>query len=438
MAKKLTIEKNEPESFSKLNDFLNTISPMGDMLDINPIAKIDEWIGTGSYILNAALSGSIFGGLPNRRSLCLAGSEGSGKTYIALSICRNAINKHNYSIIYFDSEGSIDTEFVSRLGVDISKVRLQPVNTVEEFSHIAAQVVDQFEKYKKEKKTPPKVLIVLDSLGNLTSEKEKTDTTSGENKRDMTKQQAIRKMFRVNGMQFAMHGIPFIINSHIYDSMSMFSPQEISGGGGVKYNASVIFMLSKGKLDDAESEKKAKDKNIDPTRVGITIYVNPVKQRFARPIKVQLHIPFYKKPNPYVGLEKFVSWDSCGIVRGKMHTQKEYEKLSDSEKKISFKWNGFDIGIDESMGKITKTPNGKVWVEPRATSTKLICKHLGGETPISELFTDKVFTEEVLMELDEKIIKPTFMLPSIESLDDLAELTKDMEDVNDSADSVDL
>ena len=63
-------------SFSKLNDLLNTIAPDGEILDINPIAKIDEWIPSGWYILNAALSGSLFGGLPNRRSLALAGEEG--------------------------------------------------------------------------------------------------------------------------------------------------------------------------------------------------------------------------------------------------------------------------------------------------------------------------------------------------------------------------
>jgi hypothetical protein len=242
----------------------------------------------------------------------------------------------------------------------------------------------------------------------------------------MTKQQNIRKLFRVNGLQFAKHGIPFVINNHVYDSMSMFSPKEISGGGGVKYNASIIFLLGKGKLDDAEAEKVAKDKNVDAVRVGVTIYVTPVKQRFARPIKVQLHIPFYKKLNQYVGLEKFVSWESCGIIRGKMHTQKEYDKLKDSEKKNCIQWQGFEIVPDEKTGELKKIPNGKIWVESRETAKTLICKHLGGEVPISDLFTEKVFSEEVLRELDEKIIKPTFCLPDIHSLEDLAEITKEL------------
>jgi hypothetical protein len=75
MAKK-TSTTSGAGSFSQLNDILNKIAPDGEILDINPIARIDEWIGTGSYILNAALSGSIFGGIPNRRSLVLAGEEG--------------------------------------------------------------------------------------------------------------------------------------------------------------------------------------------------------------------------------------------------------------------------------------------------------------------------------------------------------------------------
>jgi len=69
-------KKNSSDSFSILNDKLNQIAPDGEIIDVNPIAKIDEWISTGSYILNAALSGSIFGGMPNRRSLGLAGAEG--------------------------------------------------------------------------------------------------------------------------------------------------------------------------------------------------------------------------------------------------------------------------------------------------------------------------------------------------------------------------
>ncbi|NJO90724.1 MAG: hypothetical protein HC831_18505 [Chloroflexia bacterium] len=74
--KKKTPTDGVASSFDAINDILGAINPNGAMMDINPIAKIDEWISTGNYILNAVLSGSLFGGLPNRRSLVLAGEEG--------------------------------------------------------------------------------------------------------------------------------------------------------------------------------------------------------------------------------------------------------------------------------------------------------------------------------------------------------------------------
>jgi len=410
--------KKKLSSFSEISDVLNKISPYGGMLDKNPLAKIDEWIPTGWYILNAALSGSLFGGLPNRRSLVLAGEEGTGKTFIALSICRNAILS-DYNIIYFDSEGAIDVDFVSKLGVDTSKVMLQPVNTIEEFNHIAAQLIKTFEELEKEGKPLPKVIVVLDSLGNLSSTKEVTDSTDGSEKRDMTKQQQIRKLFRVNGMKMARYGIPFIVNNHVYAKIGSYIPgNEVSGGGGIKYNASIIFELSKKNLADdkmkKEGEKEAKKKNVDAVKVGITITVKPFKQRFARPIKTEIHIPFYKKPNPYAGLEKFVSWNGCGIIRGKALKEKEYNKLSENEKKNCHPFEG---------------PEGEtIYAFPKDTARTLVCRHLKGEVPLIELFTDKVFTEEVLKELDESTIKPTFQLPNIESLDDLAELEKELVD----------
>jgi RecA/RadA recombinase len=351
-------------------------------------------------------------------------SHNTGKTYIALSICRNGIRYQGYDVIYFDSEGSIDRDFVARLGVDTSHVRLQPVQTVEEFSHIAAQITTTFEAMIEKGEQPPKTIVVLDSLGNLSSEKETGDTIEGSNKRDMTKQQAIRKLFRVNGLKFAKLGIPFIINNHTYDSLSMFSPKEISGGGGIKYNASIILVLGKGKLDDDEAEKKAKSRNLDMAKVGVTIYITPIKQRFARPIKVKIHIPFFKAPNPYVGLEGFVSWDVCGIMRGNMLSEKEYQKLEESDKKACISFQGWDLVKNEETGKMEQVPNKLVWAQSKETARQLVCKHLGGETPLADLFTDKVFTPEILAVLDEKVIKPLFQLPSIESLEDLEELAK--------------
>jgi len=216
MAKKTADNhKKEMVSFSSLNDALTKISPEGAIIEDSIYAKIDEWIPTGSYILNAAMSGSLFGGMPNRRSLMFAGQEGTGKTYLALSVVRNA-QIMDYFPIYYDSEGSIDIDFIKRLGIDTSKFRIENVSTVEEFATLTAKLNETVADIRKSGKTPPKIMVVLDSLGNLSSIKEKADTTSGDNKRDMTKQQAIRRTFRVIGNDFAKNGIPFIVCNHVY------------------------------------------------------------------------------------------------------------------------------------------------------------------------------------------------------------------------------
>ena len=421
MAKK-KIEKGVETSFSELNDLLTKFSPDGAIIDDSIYARIDEWISTGNYILNAALSGSLFGGMPNRRSLMFAGQEGTGKTYLAMSIVRNA-QAMGYFPIYYDSEGAIDVDFVKRLGIDTTKFRIENIGTIEEFATMAAKLNETLFELKAAGKTPPKIIVVLDSLGSLSSTKEKSDTTSGSDKRDMTKQQSIRRTFRVIGNDFAKNGIPFIICNHVYAKIGSYVPgDEVSGGGGGKYSPSIIFVLSKSKLTDKDSEDHVEKIGLDKyTKIGIVITLNPYKQRFAKPIKVQMHLPFYKKPNPYVGLEKFVSWEACGIMRGKCLTEKEWSKLSDKEQKECY---SFLIPVDG----LKDGDDGTRYALPKDTARTLVCKHLGGEVPLSELYTSKVFTDEVLHELDETTIMPTFMLPSIESLEDLAEVTGDLLD----------
>ncbi len=423
MAKRVSKEtptNGKKSSFTELNDMLSKFSPDGAIIDESIYAKIDEWIPTGSYILNAALSGSLFGGMPNRRSLMFAGEEGTGKTYLACSIVRNA-QAMGYFPIYYDSEGSIDIDFVKRLGIDTSKFRIENVGTVEEFTTLAAKLNETISEIRASGKTPPKIMVVLDSLGSLSSTKEKNDALSGSDKRDMTKQQAIRKTFRVIGNDFAKNGIPFIVCNHVYAAIGSYIPGNVvSGGGGGKYSPSIMMMLTKSKLVDKDSEDHVKKHGIEATRIGIVVTLTPIKQRFAKPIKVQVHIPFYKKPNPFVGLEKFVNWETCGVVRGNMLTEKEYKKMAPADQKKCFEF--------------TSAEGNTVYAQPRDTARQLVCKHLGGEVALSELYTDKVFTEEVLHELDDNIIKKTFMLPSIESLDDLAEVTSDLMDGSEMSD----
>lgn len=409
MAKKGKMMGSSPKGKKSLSDLLKGFDNDAELIEDSSYSNIDEWIPTGSYILNATLSGSLFGGMPNRRSICLAGESGSGKTYIALSICRHAIEL-GYEILYCDSEGAVDLETVKRIGIDTSKFIITPVCTVEEFSTFCANIVKMVKETIENGEEPPKFMVVLDSLGNLASSKERNDVVEGTGKRDMTKQQLIRSAFRVIGNDFSKYAIPFIICNHTYEAVGSYIPSKVvSGGGGIIYNASVILMLSKAKLEDKDAEAEAKSRGIEMKRTGIIVNIDPQKQRFAKPIKSRMHISFFKQPNPYVGLETFISWENCGICRGKILSLKEYSKLSENEQSLCYEM------VDESTGEI-------MYVQPKETARSWVCRHLCREIPLADLWTSTVFSESVLKELDDNIIKPTFQLPTYENISEMDDI----------------
>ena len=383
-------------NIDRLSKLFSKISSNAEILKDSDYANINDYISTGNYILNACISGSLFGGMMGNRNLGLAGSFGTGKSFLALSICREA-QKKGYSVIYLDSEASISPEFVERLGVDPSNFVIVPVVTIQEAANIIANLVKTFKEEKEKTGSTPKTIMVLDSLGNLSSEKEIEDMVSGDNKVDLTRQKLAKGLFRANSNELAKLKIPYIVTTHTYDTIGSYVPSKtIAGGEALKYNASVILELSTSKLDDKESDENAKKSGAEAVKTGIIVTCKPVKQRFCKPIKVKIQIPFYKKPNPYVGLESYVSWDSCGIMRGKCLSEKEYNKLSDTEKTFC---KPFELNGEQFYGY------------PKDTARTIVCKHLG-ERPLASLFTSEVLNDDVLHELDEKVIKPTFQLPN--------------------------
>lgn len=391
-------------SFGDESSVLNLIDSMScgaEVISKAQCAQIREFIPTGNYALNACISGSIFKGVPTGKIITLAGDPGTGKSFLALSICRNA-QKMGYTPVYLDSEGAVDIDTVVRLGVDPNKFVLKQVSTILETSSFISNLADKITQSGKDEK----LILVLDSLGMLSSDKEVTDTMSGNKKQDMTKQKEIRALFRVNTSVLNRLQIPLIVCAHTYDKQDLFGGKEISGGGGIKFSSSIMIQLSTAKLDDKGSDKIAQDKNADVTKTGVLVTAKPAKSRFCKPIKVKFQIPFFKKPNPYVGLEQYITWESCGIMRGKCFNEKEYDKLKDNEK---------------AQCKSFVYKEETLYALPKDTARTLVVTHLGGEVPLVDLLTSKVMTDELLHHLDETVIRPLFELPTQDSNDDIDE-----------------
>jgi len=197
---------------------------------------VDNFIDTGSYIFNALLSGSLYGGLPANKITALAGESATGKTYFVLGMVKNFLDSNpDAGVLYFESESAITKQMIENRGIDSRRMVVLPVTTVQEFRTQTLKVLDNYIENKEKKP----MMMVLDSLGMLSTTKEIEDTADGKETRDMTRAQLIKATFRVLTLKLGKAGVPLVITNHTYDSMgSMFPTKEMSGGTGLKYSSS--------------------------------------------------------------------------------------------------------------------------------------------------------------------------------------------------------
>jgi RecA/RadA recombinase len=393
-SKTVTPKTSSGISFLELDKQLSKIDGFetGSILKDNSFSEVDEWIPTGNYLLNAQISGSLFGGVPNTRSLGLMGDPGTGKSFVCLNVVREA-QKKGYDVIYCDTEGAIDKSSALKFGIDENKMRYQPIKTVSQFQTFVSNLLSIVKTSKEKNGITPKILLILDSLGMLSTDKELADALKGHNAQDMgAKAKELRKLFRVITLDLTAAKIPLICTNHVYAGGGFFPTKESSGGDGPIFAMSVISFLSKAQLKEGNNN----------TKTGIIVTSNLRKSRFTIPEPVKFHISWASGMNPYVGLQDFVSWEACGIERGK------FEDVKDE--------NGKTISVFKA----------------NSTSTRWGIRHLGKTVSSSQLFTAEIFTDDVLKELDEKVIKAHFILPDIINNDEIMNAI-DSEDYDDES-----
>ena len=309
---------------------------------------VSGFVDTGAYSLNALVSGSIYGGFPNNKIGAFAGEPATGKTFFCINVVKQFLTDNpNGYCAYFESESAISKQMFEERGVDSKRVGIFPVSTVQEFRTQATKILDKYVDNKKEK---PKMMFVLDSLGNLSTEKEMEDIASGKESRDMTRAQLIRGAFRVLTLKLGKAHVPLVVTNHVFSTIGGYIPtKEMGGGQGLTYAASSIIFLSK---------KKDKMLDDDDGRTGTVITAHLKKSRLTvEDQKVEVWLNYHTGLDRYYGLLDIA--ERCGIV-----------------KKVSTKYE-FPDGTKAFESQIKKTP-------------------------------EKFFTKEVLDEIDKKC-KTIFM-----------------------------
>ena len=255
------------------------------------------FIDTGSYIFNALVSGSIFGGIPGNKITALAGESSTGKPYFCLGVVQHFLESNpDAGVIFFESESAISRDMIESRGIDSSRMMIVPVTTVQEFRTQAIRILD---KYLAQTERKP-LMFVLDSLGMLSTTKEIEDSEAGKETRDMTRAQVVKSIFRVLTLKLGKANVPLIVTNHTYDVVGSYIPtKEMGGGSGLKYAASTIIYLSK---------KKEKDQK---EVIGNIIKAKAAKSRLSKENSVVETRLYYEK-----GLDKYYGLLELGEKHG--------------------------------------------------------------------------------------------------------------------------
>jgi RecA/RadA recombinase len=400
-------KKKSKFEFSKIGKIVSGISDKtGIQVEDSKNMEKKEFIGTGIYVLNALFSKSIFnGGIQSNRITAIAGPSGVGKSFLCYNICREA-QKDGYSVIYIDTEFSIEMSDMANYGIDTDPDKLQLVrtNAVEDLKIMLTQLLSELKEKKLKGADLDKFMIVLDSAGQLASRKEVEDAKAGKEKADMTRAKAMKSLFRIINADLGFLKVPLLVTNHTYMSMDLFPKPIMSGGTGLMYSASTILMLSKAKLKTGDE-----DKDLSLGQSGVLVTAKSQKNRLAKPSKIKFAIDFTKGCNPYDYLEHFCTpenFDKVGIAKGKME-------------------------VDKETGEMIFKPGGTRWY----------IRHLEKSVFGKNLNNEKVFTQEVLEAL-EPIISDYFSYKSVQEMEEMEnedELGEEYSDVDiDDVDGTDL
>lgn len=200
--------------------------------------KEKDMIATDVPMINVALSGSIDGGLTPGLTV-LAGPSKHFKTSFALKMAAAYLKKYPESILlFYDSEFGSPQSYFETFGIDTDRVLHTPVMNIEELKF---DLINQLEEIDRK----DRVIVVIDSIGNIASKKELEDAINEKSVADMSRAKQLKSLFRMTTPYLTMKDIPLVAINHTYKEQSLFPKDIVSGGTGVYYSADNIWIIGR-------------------------------------------------------------------------------------------------------------------------------------------------------------------------------------------------
>jgi RecA/RadA recombinase len=222
-----------------------------------------DMIPTSIPIINVALSGRLDGGLTPGLTMW-AGPSKHFKTAFSLLMAKSYLDKYpEAALLFYDSEFGTPQSYFDSFGIDTDRVLHTPLTDIEQLKFDVMQQLTSLERNDK-------LIIVIDSIGNLASKKEVDDALEGKSVADMSRAKQVKSLFRMVTPHLTMKDIPMIVVNHTYKEIGMFPKDIVGGGTGSYYSADNIFILGR------QQEKEGTE------IVGYNFIINVEKSRYVK------------------------------------------------------------------------------------------------------------------------------------------------------------
>lgn len=303
------------------------------------LSNPDTWLSWGNYSLNFICTGSFYRGIPNRRMSMLYGVSGTGKSLL-MGHAAKAAQDAGYSVVYIDTEESINPGYLVRIGVDVDDDELfTPVrlSTIEETAEVISEIMKSFGK-------DDKLCLIIDSLGMLeTTDHQEEFDKSGVLKNDMgIFAKKLKKLLKNMNSKVGDRDWFILCNQHAYANQDVTNGKGThipSGGEAQIYIPSITLFLRKLKLKDGAKI------------TGIRLIAQTEKTRFNQlGLKCTLEIPYDTGIDPYDGVLDILveHGDKCGLEKaGAWYTYTDV-----AGETVKFQGKAASKYIDEIMNRL--------------------------------------------------------------------------------------
>ncbi|ADI96311.1 UvsX RecA-like recombination protein [Acinetobacter phage Ac42] len=297
-------------------------------------------------MLNIALSGELGGGMKSGLTI-FAGPSKHFKSNMALTVVSAFMKKYEDAIcLFYDSEFGITPEYLSAMGVNPDRVVHTPIVSVEQ---IKIDMANQLKAVQRGEK----VIVLIDSIGNMASKKEIEDAENEKTTADMTRAKAMKSLFRIVTPYFSTKNIPCIAINHTIETIEMFSKTVMTGGTGPMYAADTVFYIGKRQIKDGTELE------------GFQFVLNAEKSRYVKEkSKFFIDVTFEGGIDPYSGLLDMAL--ELGMVVKPKNGWYARELTIDGEKRRETKsWRAKDTKCTEFWGPLFKSQEFRDAIEKR-------------------------------------------------------------------------